>query len=76
MMVGADDPFVTAADRAAFEVEMREAGADWQMLIFGGVYHSYTSPKVDALNMPGLHYSESADRRSWAAMLALFEEIF
>jgi dienelactone hydrolase len=29
---GADDPFVPAADIAAFQQELRQAGVDWQMV--------------------------------------------
>ncbi|MBW8814657.1 MAG: dienelactone hydrolase family protein [Caulobacterales bacterium] len=73
---GADDPIILAAERAAFEAEMTAAGADWQMLVLGGVGHSFTNPEVDALGFPGFVYDAVADRRSWAAMRALFDEVF
>ena len=34
--IGADDPMVPAEQRAAFEEEMREAGVDWRINIYGG----------------------------------------
>jgi dienelactone hydrolase len=75
MCVGTADPFVSADDRRAFEAEMVDAGVrDWQLLLFGGVGHTFTNPLVDQLGMPGLGYDANADRRSWAAMLALFDE--
>ena len=73
---GTDDPFATPEQRAAFEVEMDEAGvADWRLELYGGVGHSFTNPAVDALEMPGLGYHAAADRRSWRSMLDLFDEV-
>jgi dienelactone hydrolase len=75
--IGADDPAVTAAERAAFEQEMREGGVDWQLHVYGGVVHSFTNPDADSYGMPHLtRYDAGADARSWAAMLALFDEAF
>jgi dienelactone hydrolase len=76
MMIGDDDPVVPAEDRASFIREMKEAGADWQLHVFGGVGHSYTNPEIDALGMPGFSYNEGADRRAWTLMLSLFGEVF
>jgi dienelactone hydrolase len=72
---GADDPIVTAAQRDAFLAEASAAGIDWQLHLYGGVGHSFTNPDIDALNLPGFTYSEAADRRSWQAMLDLFDEV-
>jgi dienelactone hydrolase len=33
--IGADDPFIPANQRAEFESEMRDAGADWEMQVYG-----------------------------------------
>ena len=73
---GADDPFVTREQVTAFWDEMRKAGVDWQMVIYGGAVHSFTNP--DSGNDPskGVAYNEKADTRSWSAMSAFFEEIF
>jgi len=75
MMIGDDDPVVTPEDRATFAQEMKEAGADWQLHIFGGVGHSYTNREIDAMGMPGFAYSETADHRAWKLMLSLFDEV-
>lgn len=75
--VGADDPAIPAEQRASFEIEMRDAQADWQMHVYGGVVHSFTNPEADRLGMPLMaRYDASADARSWAAMRAFFDEIF
>ena len=74
--IGAADPLVPPEQRAAFEKEMTEAKADWRMILYGGVAHSFTNPAADALGRPDLRYDKSADERSWRAMLDLFDEVF
>jgi dienelactone hydrolase len=59
---GAPDPVAPKADRDAFEQEMDEAGAKWQMLVFSGVLHAYTdrglhNPPVAAWNEPATRYT-------------------
>ena len=75
--LGADDPLIPPADRAAFETEMREAGVDWRMNLYGGVVHSFTNPDADKAGRPeAIKYDPAADKRSWDEMLALFGEVF
>ncbi|TAL03473.1 MAG: dienelactone hydrolase family protein [Verrucomicrobia bacterium] len=73
---GADDPFVPAADLAAFEQEMRDAKVDWRLIKYGGAVHSFTDWNAGKLNLPGAQYNERADKRSWEDMKAFFGEIF
>jgi dienelactone hydrolase len=77
MICGAEDPVVSREDRERFEDEMRSAHvADWRLEIYGGVGHSFTNPEIASRGLPGLFaYDERADRRSWSAMLALFDEV-
>jgi dienelactone hydrolase len=74
--IGADDPIVPAEQRAAFEKEMTEGGVDWRMNLYGGAGHSFTNPAVNALNRSGFAYHEPTARRSWRAMIDLFDEAF
>jgi dienelactone hydrolase len=74
--IGADDPFVPVEQRAAFEAEMRAAGADWQLDLYGGAQHSFTNPAADQRSMAGLAYHEPTDLRSWQAMIRMFREVF
>ena len=76
VQIGADDPIIPPDQRTAFEAEMKAAGADWRMLVYGGAGHSFTNPEVGAMGRPGFEYNESADKRSWRAMLDLFDEVF
>jgi dienelactone hydrolase len=70
--IGADDPFIKPEERAAFEAEMRGAGVDWQMHLYGGTVHSFTNRKADERGNPAaMRYTESADKRSWTAMREL-----
>jgi dienelactone hydrolase len=72
---GADDPFVSAKDLAAFEDEMRQAKVDWELVKYGGAVHSFTEKEVGNDPSKGAAYNENADRRSWEAMNQLFAEI-
>ena len=75
--IGADDPGIDAAQRAAFEQEMRDAKVNWQMSLYGGVVHSFTNPEADKMGRPEFaRYDAQTDKRSWAEMLALFNEVF
>jgi dienelactone hydrolase len=74
--IGADDPGIPPEQRAAFEAEMRDAGVDWQMHLYGATVHSFTNPDAGKVNMPGaIRYGAEADARSWAAMRQLFSEV-
>ena len=72
---GADDPFVPVEHVTAFEEEMTKAGADWQVISYGGTVHSFTNPEADG-SIEGICYNKQADERSWQAMQAFFDEIF
>ena len=73
--IGADDPMIPADQRATFETEMREAGVDWQMHLYGGTVHSFTNQEAAIRNMPdAIRYSAEADARSWASLQELFSE--
>ncbi len=73
--IGADDPTIPAEQRAEFESEMRDAGVDWQMHLYGDTVHSFTNHGAAKRNMPdAIRYSPGADARSWASMQELFSE--
>jgi dienelactone hydrolase len=73
--IGADDPYITPGDRVTFEEQMRVAGVDWRMNLYGGAAHSFTNPDADGSN-PALRYDQRADERSWRALLDVFTEVF
>ncbi|WP_439816784.1 dienelactone hydrolase family protein [Zavarzinia sp. CC-PAN008] len=73
---GADDPLANAEQRDALQRELGAAGADWQMIVYGGAGHSFTNVDVDALGIPGFAYDARTDERSWRAMREFFDEMF
>ncbi len=73
---GAVDPYVPAAQVAAFEKEMTDAKADWQLVSYGGAVHSFTHKEAGDDPSKGAAYQEAADRRSWEAMKVFFAELF
>jgi dienelactone hydrolase len=70
---GAADPMVTAAQVAAFEKEMKAAGAKYRVIRYPGAQHGFTNPDADKAGVDGLAYHAEADRKSWDALLALFK---
>jgi len=72
---GADDPFNSPKDIAAFQQEMRSSGVDWQMVYYGGAVHSFTQKNAGSDPSTGAAYNEAADRRSWQAMKDFFAEV-
>jgi dienelactone hydrolase len=74
MCVGADDPLAPLEDRVAFEAEMRAAGVDWEMNLYGGAKHRFTDPNAAAAGIAALEYNQQAAERSWRAMRDLFDE--
>ncbi len=75
-MQGADDPFVTPKEMAAFEDEMRKARVDWELIKYGGAVHAFTQWDAGSDNSKGAAYNEEADKRSWEEMKQFFAEIF
>jgi dienelactone hydrolase len=77
VIVGADDPYVTAEQIDGFFREMRDAGADWQLLVLGGTPHGFMHPRTDSAEpvIPYTGYHERSDIRSTAMVLGLFSEV-
>ena len=76
VLTGADDPLAPPDQVAAFENEMRSAEVrDWQVISYGNTLHGFTNPAADGSMMRTALYSAQADRRSWAAMCGLLEEV-
>ena len=72
---GASDAFVTKEQFDAFTEEMTDAGADWQLHMYGHAVHAFTNPNANDPDF-GTVYEPKADRRSWRAMVDFFEEVF
>jgi dienelactone hydrolase len=73
--IAADDPFIAANQRAEFEAEMRDVGADWQMNVYGRRVHSFTNQEAAKRNMPeAIRYNAESAARAWASALDLFAQ--
>ena len=73
---GVDDPLAPPDQVADFENEMRTGGVkDWQVIAYGNTLHGFTNPAADGSMMRTALYNEQADRRSWASMKSLFDEV-
>lgn len=76
---GKSDSMVTMDAVEAFEAEMKLAQANYQLLLLAGAKHGFSNLQADInaeLYGIDLGYSKSADRTSWAAMMALFNKVF
>lgn len=72
---GADDPYVPQSDIEAFQKEMREGKADWQMIYYANAVHAFTEKEAGNDNSKGAAYNEKADKRSWGHFMAFLKEI-
>jgi dienelactone hydrolase len=75
VLTGADDRSVPPSAVASFEEEMRKAGADYQVISYGGAVHGFSNPDHGDDPSKGVAYNASADGRSWEAMKVFFAEI-
>jgi len=73
---GNADPFTPRASMTKFQDTLDKASANWNMLTYGNVRHSFTNPKSDSRGMAALKYDKYADEHSWKAMQMFFDEIF
>jgi dienelactone hydrolase len=56
--------------------EMTTTRARWRMEVYGGAVHAFTNPAAGSDPSKGSAYDADAERRSFAAMHALFADIF
>lgn len=72
---GWDDPMVTPDAVVALGQELTQAGADWQIHAYGGVYHAFTNPQANDAAL-GAFYNKTAADRSWASLVEFLAECF
>jgi dienelactone hydrolase len=71
---GADDPYVSAEDLAAFEKDMVSSASDWQLIKFGKAVHSFTDLGAGSDPSKGAAYDALADLRSFEMTRVLLDE--
>ena len=72
---GADDPNVKAEEIIAFQQEMRNAKADWQMIYYSNAVHSFTNPEARSDNSKGNAYNAVAAKRSFEHLQLFLNEV-
>lgn len=72
---GADDPVVGPQAQDAFKKEMSAAKVDWELILYSGAVHSFTSKGAGNDPSKGAAYNEKADKRSWQEMTTLFRQV-
>lgn len=72
---GADDPYESVEEIAAFQQEMKNTKADWQMIYYANAVHSFTNPEAGNDNSKGAAYNEKADKRSREHLNIFLKEI-
>lgn len=71
---GHDDPMVPPEAVNGLETELTQAGADWQIHVYGGTMHAFTNPQANDPSH-GTVYNAAADRRSWVVTRDFLEEV-
>jgi dienelactone hydrolase len=72
---GADDPFVSKEEITAFQQEMRDSKADWQMIYYANSVHSFTNPEAGNDNSKGAAYNAVAAKRSFEHLQLFLNEV-
>jgi dienelactone hydrolase len=72
---GALDPYSPQAHVTAFIEEMNHAGADWQLIVYGGAMHGFTHETATG-QTPGVRYDAPSDERSSVAIQGFLRELF
>jgi len=62
------------AQVSAFAEEMNSAGADWQLILYGGAMHGFTHD--GGPHLPGVAYHAESDTRSSRALEQFLIELF
>ena len=72
---GADDLYVPEAEVTAFQQEMRDTKADWEMIYYADSVHAFTDPEAGNDNSKGAAYNAKADKRSWERMNSFLKDV-
>jgi len=71
---GANDPIVPQEEVSLFQVEMKNAGVDWQLVQFGGAVHAFTNSRAGNDPSRGAAYNPLATTRAYAVLKSYLEE--
>ncbi|WP_062388048.1 dienelactone hydrolase family protein [Demequina iriomotensis] len=76
LCIGAEDPMADAEMRARLEEQMTDAGIDWELDLYSGTRHAFTSPQAAHSPMPHVvAYHPRNAARAWAATTRFLTEL-
>ncbi|HSC34100.1 MAG TPA: dienelactone hydrolase family protein [Thermodesulfobacteriota bacterium] len=79
VFTGGADPLVPLEQVEVFKKQMDEANADYEVVVYPGLKHSFTNPDADEYgksnNLP-LEYNKEADEKSWEQMQEFLKTVF
>ncbi|MFF2830998.1 dienelactone hydrolase family protein [Cellulosimicrobium cellulans] len=74
---GSADPMATAEQRAALTAALTAAGVSWELDLYGGAKHAFTSPRAQhSPNPEVVAYDARAAARAWDATVRFLHELF
>ena len=73
---GADDPYVTADQVAAFKKEMKDANVSYEFIAYPSAVHGFTMKESGDDPSKVMAYNAKADAESWQKMKEFFGQIF
>ncbi|MEQ8407439.1 MAG: dienelactone hydrolase family protein [Gammaproteobacteria bacterium] len=72
---GFDDPMAPPEQIQAFQQEMTDASADWQVHVYGGTRHAFTNPVANDEEL-GTVFKEVAKDRAYRTLENFLQELF
>lgn len=76
LCVGADDPMATADQRGALQTALSGAGIDWELQLYSGTTHAFTSLRAQHSPAPDVFaYHARSAARAWTETLRFLGEI-
>jgi dienelactone hydrolase len=72
---GAGDPYAPITDVDNLRQELSDAGATYQITVFGAAGHGFTDPEAGNLGLEGVFYDELSNDLSWSGTLVLLQHV-
>src|SRR5262249_2224524 len=70
---GAGDPYAPLDDVDALRQELSDAGATYQITVFGAAGHGFTDPEAGNLGLDGVYYDELSNDLSWNGTVVVLD---
>jgi dienelactone hydrolase len=73
---GGSDAFIPKEQVEKVRARLEEGKVHYKIEVYPGAVHSFTVPGADKHGNKNMAYDKDADEKSWAAMKAMFDEVF